>query len=358
MKRASLISLLLVALVVIWMASGTRNGSTVPPRAPERPAPAAPLMRVGVSELEAERIVREVAVQGQLEPRRRVAIRAETDGLVVDLPVEKGARVAAGDLLVKLDEGDRRAQIARAEAEVASQELAVSGQLELKKKGLQAETQLKGAEADLAKARAELERLQLDLKRTAIRAPFDGILETRDVEQGSLVERADRIGELVDKGSLLAVGHVPQQSAGRLRLGQPLIVRLLDGREAKAELTYLAKVAETGTRSFRVEARIDNPDGSLPAGVSAELRIQVGEELAHFISPAVLTLDDQGRVGVKSLDDANRVGFYPVTLVRTRTDGAWVSGLPERVRVIDQGQGFVTEGETVEPVPSRLQDES
>lgn len=354
MKRASLLSLLLIALVAIWMLSGQLNGSTAPKLAAERPAPAASLMRVGVLDLAAEKVVREILVQGQLEPRRRVAIRAETDGLVVELPVEKGAEVVAGALLVKLAEADRQAQIARAQAEVVSQELAVSGHLELKKKGLQAETQLRIAEAGLATARAELERLRLDLKRTAIRAPFDGVWETRDVEKGSLVERGDRIGELVDKGTLLAVGHVPQQSAGWLHLGQPLIVRLLDGRAARAELTYLAKVAEAGTRSFRVEARVSNPDGRLPAGVSAELRIQVGEEMAHFVSPAVLTLDDQGRVGVKSVDAASRVDFHPVTLVKTQADGVWVSGLPERIRLIDQGQGFVTEGEMVEPMPSEL----
>lgn len=354
MKRSSLLSLLLIALVSIWMVSGQLDGSAVTASAPDRPAPVAPLMRVGVLDLTAEKVVREVSVQGQLEPRRRVAIRAETDGLAVELPVQKGADVATGDLLVRLAEADRRSQIARARAEVKSQELAVSGHLELKKKGLQAETQLRIAEAALATARAELERLRLDLERTRIRAPFDGVLETRDVEQGSLVERGNRIGELVDRGTLLAVGYVPQQSAGRLHLGQPLSVRLLDGREAQAELTYLAKVAEAGTRSFRVEAQVPNPDGKLPAGVSAELRIQVGEEMAHFISPAVLTLDDQGRVGVKSVDSGDRVAFHPVTMVRTRADGIWVSGLPERIRLIDQGQGFVTEGETVEPVPSEF----
>jgi multidrug efflux system membrane fusion protein len=358
MKRSSFLSLLLVVLVVIWMASGKLNGSAGKTPEVESPAPAIPVMRVSVRELAADTVVREISVQGQLEPRRRISIRAETDGLVERLPVEKGARVRAGDLLVKLAEADRRAQIARARAEVVSQELAVSGHLELKKKGLQAETQLKTAEADLARARAELERLRLDLERTGIPAPFDGVLEKREVEQGSLVERGDRIGELVDKDTLLAVGHVPQQSAGRLHLGQHLTIRLLDGREAQAELTYLASVAEAGTRSFRVEARIANPDGELPAGVSAELRIQVGEEKAHFISPSVLTLDDKGRVGVKSVDATGRVVFHPVSMVKTQADGVWVAGLPDRIRVIDQGQGFVAEGETVEAVPSRPQDQS
>lgn len=352
MKRSAYFSLLLVVLVTVWMVSGTLNGSHRSNPAQQSVVPPLRLMHVGVLELVSDTIVRELVVQGQLEPRRRVEVRAETDGLVVDLPMEKGASVRAGELLVRLAEDDRQAQIARAQAEVASQELAVAGHLKLKNSGLQAETQLKGSESALAAARAELERLRLDLDRTRIRAPFDGVLETREVEQGSLVERGDRIGEVVDERMLLAVGHVPQQSVGRLALGQSVGVHLLDGRVTQARLSYVASVAEPGTRSFRVEAQLANPAGALHAGVSAELRIGVGEEIAHFISPAVLTLDDSGRVGVKSVDEDDRVAFHPVTMVRTQADGVWVAGLPPRIRIIEQGQGFVAPDETVVPVPT------
>jgi multidrug efflux system membrane fusion protein len=175
-------------------------------------------------------------------------------------------------------------------------------------------------------------------------------LEDRAVEIGSFVDRGDAIVDLVESVELLAVGQVPQQSASLLALGQPVKVRLLDGRQAEGKIVYLASVAASGTRSFRVEAVLANPDGALPAGVSAELRVVVGEEKAHFLSPAALTLDDRGQVGVKSVDAERRVQFHPVAMVRTQADGVWVTGLPERVRVILRGQHFVAQGEPVEPV--------
>lgn len=352
MKGSVYLSLGLAGAVALWMISGNliapANGSAQTPNPAS--VSASPTMKVRVQAVQAQNVAQELVVQGQLEPRRRVEIRAETAGLVVDLPVDKGQRVKAGELLVRLAEEDRVAQVARAQAEVLSQELLVDAQRNLKTKGLQAETQLKSAEAALAKARAELERLNLDLARTRILAPFDGVMETRSVEQGSLVERGDRVLELVEDSVLLAVGYIPQQSVGDLAKNQPVLVRLLDGQASEGRLTYVSRVAESGTRSFRVEALIDNEDQRLPAGVSAELRVRVGEQPAHFLSPATLTLDDLGQVGIKSVTEQDRVAFHPVSLVRTQSDGVWVSGLPPKVRVITQGQGFVTAGERVEPV--------
>ncbi|MDX5388686.1 MAG: efflux RND transporter periplasmic adaptor subunit, partial [Marinobacter sp.] len=71
---------------------------------------------------------------------------------------------------------------------------------------------------------------------------------------------------------------------------------------------------------------------------------------AIFISPAYLSLDDDGRPGVKYVDDSNAVVFRNVQLLSVSTNGAWVSGLPEQIRLITRGGGFVAEGEQVEPV--------
>lgn len=349
MKRSGFLALALAMAVAIWMFSGALNGS-VTPKLPMREANKVQPMKVSVIDLRVDRITREIVAQGQLESRRTLQLRAQTGGRVVALPVAKGSRVAEGELLVQLAEEDRRAQIARAQAEVTSQRLQVQGHRKLKQQGLQAETQLKAAEAALAAVTAELERLQLDLSHTRITAPFAGVLETRQVEVGSFVDRGDQVAELVENSELLAVAQIPQQSVARLELGQRVRVRLLDGRETQGKITYIASVAEPQTRSFRVEATVSNADSAFPAGVSAELHIAVAEEPAHFLSPAALTLDDQGRVGIKAVASGNTVTFHPVTLVRTQTDGVWVAGLPESVRVIVQGQSFVIPGQVVAPV--------
>ena len=231
-----------------------------------------------------------------------------------------------------------------------NQKLEVAGARKLAKQGLQAENRLTFAEAALAAAVAERERARMELEYTRIKAPFAAVLEERYVELGSHLEKGDRVALLVDDSVLKAVGRVSQQSAGKLRLGQGIRLRLLDGREAEGKVTYISSLGDAETHSFRVEAEVPNPRSLLNAGTSAELRIAINNEHAHFLSPAVFALDDAGEVGVKSVSNADVVRFHPIDLVRSEADGVWVSGLPERVRVITQGQGFVTEGEEVIPV--------
>lgn len=358
MRPSMMLALLLACAVSVWMLTGQLIGQTEAPGAQEsttapqkRPsAPAQARMRVLVIDSTARSIDREVVARGQLEPWRRVTLRAETDGRVVELPAEKGARVESGRLLVKLAEDDRPAQLARAEAEVAARELELSASETLGQQGMQARTQIKNAQAALASARAELARLELDIERLSIRAPFAGVIEGREVELGSLLQRGDAVLELVDNHQLKATAQVPQQRAGALALGQPVEIELLDGTRASGELIYIARVADPQTRGFRVEVRVPNPAHRLPGGVSAELHIRTGEETGHFLSPAALTLNDEGDVGVRTLDRADRVHFLPVTLVRTERDGVWVTGLPEQARIITRGQGFVSEGEQVTPI--------
>jgi multidrug efflux system membrane fusion protein len=352
MKRSTYLSLGLLAATGAWMLSGPLMSSVRPPAAPEV-APPDPRMSVSVVTLSAGTVTRRIVVQGQLEPRRQVAVSARTAGRVVELPVDKGATVKRGDVIAVLGKDDRPALVAKAEAQVARRELELEAAQRLRARSMQSEVQLKLARAELASAKADLELARLDLARTQIRAPFDGVLEQRRVEQGSLLESGDEVAQVLDESTLKAVGHVPQVDATALAEGQAVEVMLLDGRSASGRITYIARAADSQTRSFRVEAEIPNPEARLNAGMSAELRIAVGSARAHFISPAMLSLDPSGRVGVKSVADDDIVHFHEAEVVRTQADGVWVSGLPGDVRVIVQGQGFVNAGERVVPVPRR-----
>ena len=93
-----------------------------------------------------------------------------------------------------------------------------------------------------------------------------------------------------------------------------------------------------------------NPDGAIASGLSVQVRIPTGQVTAHFISPAILSLSEDGRLGVKTVGDGDVEAFHEVAVERAQRDGVWVSGLPERARIITIGQGFVSQGETVAPV--------
>ncbi len=257
----------------------------------------------------------------------------------------------AGEALVRLSLEDRRARLDQARARIERFTAEYEAAASLQERGLQAENQVKAAYAALQEARAELRRVELEIDHTTIAAPFDGVLEERLVELGEYVGPGDPVARVVDVEPLKVAVDVPQQQVGRVRLGQEGRVALITGAERDARVTYIAPAAEPGTRTFATELEVANPGRDLPAGMSAEVVLPVGREQGHFLSPAALALDADGRLGVKAVGEDDRVRFHGARVVRAEQDGVWLAGLPGRLRVITVGQGFVRPGDRVRPVP-------
>jgi len=133
-------------------------------------------------------------------------------------------------------------------------------------------------------------------------------------------------------------------------VGESATAALVTGQEVKGVIRYLAPVADEATRTFTVELEVPNPDGRLPAGVTAEMRIQGGEVLAYRVAPSLLTLDAGGELGIKTVDARNQVQFHRVKLARSEANGVWVTGLPESANIIVVGQGYVSAGQAVQAV--------
>ena len=113
----------------------------------------------------------------------------------------------------------------------------------------------------------------------------------------------------------------------------------------------VAPVADQATRTFEVELEVDNRDGKLRAGGTAQLYIPAETVKAHRISPSLLTLDDGGTVGLKLINDAGEVEFVTADIALSSSDGIWVVGLPDTATIITVGQGFVTSGSLVDAIP-------
>ena len=86
------------------------------------------------------------------------------------------------------------------------------------------------------------------------------------------------------------------------------------------------------------------------SGLTTQIRIPVAQALAQKVSPALFSLDDNGGYGIRVVNDDNRVEFYTVDVIAEESDGVWVTGLPNKTRIITVGQELVVSGERVDPV--------
>ncbi len=356
MRGTYITASVIALLIVLWLLSGqigdeeTVQTSTLAQTQRERAArsedDAPTRVRVRVSNAVPQ--VQRVVLRGRTENKRTVEVKAETTGRVVERPVDRGDDVDQGDLLCRLSVEDRAVGVNEAQAALEQAKIEYAASLKLKEKGFQSETAIAQAKARLAAAEAQLERRELDLARTEVRAPFAGVVEDVHLERGDYATPGSTCVTIVDLDPMLLVGEVSERQVADLEVGQIVEGRLTDGRRVEGPVTFVGQQATPATRTYAVEVQIPNPEHTLRSGITTEIRIPVARAMAHKISPALFSLNDEGQVGVRTVNDDRKVEYHLVDIVRDDIDGVWVSGLPEVVTLITVGHELVVEGEEVE----------
>ena len=349
-----------------------------------------------------------VRVRGQSEAARQVEVMAETTGRGISTPIRKGAFVAEGQLLCELDPGTRDASLAEARARLAeararlpeaearipeTQARIVEAEAVLEEARLNqtaasrlseggfasdtrvlnaaaalrsaeaaviaattgldtAQAGIESAQAGIQAAEAAVDRAELDIAQLTIEAPFSGLLETDTAELGALLQSggqgAGSCATIVQLDPIKLVGFLPEAQVDRVTVGANAGARLASGQTVEGVVTFLSRSADDLTRTFRVEVTVPNPDMTIRDGQTAEILIETPATVAHLIPASAMTLNDDGQLGVRIIEDG-KAGFAAVDLVRDTLDGVLLTGLPDTVDVITVGQEYVTNGVLVRP---------
>ncbi len=356
MRTTYITAAVIAVLITLWLFSGQlgEDGPAVHPTLAERnqQQDAAiedrALTRVRARVIHATQQSADVVIRGRTQNKRTVEVRSETTGRVIERPVERGTQVEKGDLLCRISMDDREAKLAESNASLNQAKIEYQGSLRLQKKGFQSETAIAGAKARLAAAYTQLERSQLEIAHTSIRAPFNGVVENTTAELGDLMQPGTACITLVDLNPMLLTGRVAERDVSRLNKGITATGTLIDGTTISGGITFIGNKADPDTRTYAVEVEVPNPDYTLRSGITTEIRIPVESHMAQRVSPALLTLDDSGDIGIRTLNADNRVEFHKVEILRDDGKGIWVSGLPSVATLITVGQELVVPGEEVD----------
>jgi multidrug efflux system membrane fusion protein len=293
----------------------------------------------------------DVIVRGQTQALRKVQVRAETAGKVAAIRADKGKVVKKGDTICELNVDARRAMLEQARATMTQRKLEYEASKTLQEKGFRSPTSVAGDLAAYQAAKAEVERMEKELENTKIKAPFDGVVDDRMVDVGDYLSPGQPCALVVALDPFLVVGRVSEQDVHYIQIGNAGWAKLVTGERVEGKVRFVAKSSDAATRTFRVELEVPNPNGALRDGITAEMHIAAATVEAHKISPAILTLDERGQLGVRIVDQNKRVRFVLVKIIGDGPDGVWVTGLPKQVTIITVGQDYVSEGELVNAVP-------
>ena len=346
MKFSHKIAITIVVVISIWIVSG--QIFTVDDKKSPAVEKRAALVDVRVKSISAADYSRRFRVYGATESVRKVMLKAETEGKVVEILAQEGQFLEEGMPILQLDMRDREVRLLQAKSLVAQKALDYKATKSLSRKGLQSETKLAQMRAELDAANALLVQIEIDITNTTIKAPFDGKLDKVHKEVGDVVEAMkDEVATVITVDPFLVVGYISEKWVRDIREGMPVNVHLASKQDFEGEITFLSSIANPATRTFRIEVEISSAVAPVAEGISAAMEIFFAPVAAHYIPASALTLNDKGNIGVKIVDAAGRAQFLATEILDETESGTWVSGLPKMVDVITLGQAFVRPGDRV-----------
>ena len=301
---------------------------------------------VSAVEVKNQPITRIIRASGVSEAKFEMTVSAKADGQIISLDAVEGNDVAAGDVLVRLDKGTLAEQInaAKANLEVAKRRREVTERLA--KENFSAPLEQAERAAAYATAEVNLRKLEEQLSDTVIVAPVSGLLETLHVEKGERVRRDTATATILGLDILSVIVAVPQNEVSQIKLASKVKVQIAGNGSRHGTVSKIASKSNPATRTFDVTIDLPNQDRKLRAGMSVEATIDAGSLQAFAMSPAHLSVAENGILTAKIIVDGKAVKL-PVEVIRAGVETVFVSGLPDDAILLTVGQGFVEDGAAV-----------
>jgi multidrug efflux system membrane fusion protein len=346
-----LLALVVFVAAVFWVLTGhfAAVGSETPePGATEAEAVVeTPKRTVAVVRAEVTDYARLIRISGVTEADKLAILAARSNGVAQELTAEAGDTVERGAVVMLLEGEDVRAAVKTAQDQLAqaAEQLAVGETLSAK--GSLPETQLTARRAAKSAAEGALSQAQAAADRLSLVAPFAGTVDAVNVEEGEWVQQGTPIATLIALDPIIVKAEVAERDVAHVAVGAKALVRLVSGVELEGTVKHLARKASDKTRTFALEVDLPNPDGAIPSGMTAELRLTAATQLALTVPRSVLTLNEAGQVGLRVVVDGDIAAFLPVGLIDDTEAGFVVTGVPQGARVIVAGQDLVRDGDAV-----------
>src|SRR5262245_16223707 len=211
------------------------------------------------------------AVQG-------VEVSADLPGIVESIRFDSGKRVGAGEVLVQLDSGQERAQLAAAEAQRDLARVNLERAKQLLDQGVIALAEYDQMVAESKQGEARVGEIQATIERKKIRAPFAGVLGIRRIDLGQYLNGGDPIVPLQSMNPVYVNFALPQQDVAALRVGAEVRVSAdsIHIGHAVGKITAINSVVDEATRNVQVQATFQNPDVQLRPGMFVDVEVLLG----------------------------------------------------------------------------------
>jgi HlyD family secretion protein len=306
-------------------------------------------------QVDAVRIVRKDVVQtvvaaGRIAAPYRVDVGSQLVGTVVDVPVAEGQTVRAGQVLIRLDSVEARANLLQAQATYATAQAQYERNKRLFEAGFIGKSALDDLWQKLEVARTGVDAARAKLDYTTIAAPRDGVLIARDVERGDVVQPGKALMVLSPAGETQVILQIDERNLSRLKIGQPALasVDAYPQDRVAAEVIYINPGVDAQRGTVQVKLRIPNPPAYLKQDMTVSADIEVARSPAALAVPAEALHDAAGGAPWVLVDKGGRAERRAVTLgLRGNGIVEIRSGIEEGDAVLVSGAALIAPGQRV-----------
>jgi len=251
---------------------------------------------VHVAILHNEKLADKISSVGTIMPNERIDVRTEISGRVSEIHFKEGGRVRKGERLVKIDDRELVAQLARAKSELAIAQKENERQTDLYQQKVSSQREYDTAVNNLGVAQAQFDLISVQITKTDIRAPFDGVVGLRSVSEGEFITPTSLITTLLEDRPVKIDFTVPERFAGSVRKGE-VVHFTVEGssRVFDATVYALESLIDPETRSLGMRATSPNSDGALVPGAFAEVQVLMPERTAVTVPSFALVPELRGQ---------------------------------------------------------------
>jgi membrane fusion protein (multidrug efflux system) len=305
-------------------------------------------MRVNGIVVEPREFTNTLALTGSIEANEQVEIRGQVSGLVRSITFQEGSPVKKGQVLVKIDDTELRAQLSEA---LTRQSLAAENErrasLLLKKEAISRE-EYDVARAELKSAQAQTQLVRAQLSKTSVIAPFPGRIGLRNISVGEYLIPTTVVANLVSTDPVKITFAVPEKYASQVKANSQLLFTVAGSDTRYKAVVYAVEPGiEAATRTLQLRARAANPSGALRPGSFANIELPLATIADALLVPSQAIIPIQNGKKVFVSQDGKAKEVLVETSTRTEQDVLVISGLQAGDTVLTTGIMTLKEGAPV-----------
>jgi membrane fusion protein (multidrug efflux system) len=276
-------------------------------------------------------------------------VLARVGGEVVELLVEEGEFVAAGQVLARLDGERTRLEMLAAKADLDRVQGELDRYEDLHARGLVSAAMYDGLAYDVDALQAKYELAKLNYDYSSIRATISGVVSSREIKLGQSIEANSTAFRITDTSELVAYLQIPQSELAKFSSGHEanLQVDSMPDVEFAAIIARISPTIDTRNGTFRATALIDNAAGDLVPGMFARFTIAYEKHIDALLIPSIAVVEEDEETSVYVVTDGEVARRIVETGITSDQQIEILSGLSEDDEIVVVGHSSLRDGSKV-----------